>query len=245
MTDAGDSGAKPIHQSESYPQLISLAVHELRTPASVVGGYLRMLQRDGDPALSERQRKMIDEAAKSCGRLVELVAELSDVGKLDAGLVTIAQEPLDFFSLVADVAEHVQEAEDREVRLEVRGPAAGARTAGDAKRLGAAIHAILRAILREMPSPSVVVAERRVGAGARSGQAVLVIAGEDTVQSAYEAEPAAFDEKRGGLGLALPIARRVIEAHGGRLSAPASAGQNSEVAARGAAVVTIPLETNC
>ena len=31
---------------DSYPQLLSLAVHEFRTPASVVGGYLRMLQRD-------------------------------------------------------------------------------------------------------------------------------------------------------------------------------------------------------
>ena len=31
-----------------YPRLMSLAVHEFRTPASVVGGYLRMLQRDGD-----------------------------------------------------------------------------------------------------------------------------------------------------------------------------------------------------
>ena len=36
--------------SATYPQLLSLAVHEFRTPASVVSGYLRMLQRDGDPA---------------------------------------------------------------------------------------------------------------------------------------------------------------------------------------------------
>jgi signal transduction histidine kinase len=244
MDDAADSAMQPNRQRESYPQLISLAVHELRTPASVVGGYLRMLQRDSDPALGERHRKMIDEAAKSCGRLVELVAELSDIGKLDAGITTIAREPLDFFSLVGDVAGHVHEAEDREVRLEVRGPAAGARTLGDSARLGAAIQAILRAILREMPSPSVVVAERRVGTGARSGAAVLVVASEEAVQGAYEAEPAAFDEKRGGLGLALPIARRVIDAHGGQLVAPASSSQNSEVAARGAAIVTIPLEIN-
>jgi two-component system cell cycle sensor histidine kinase PleC len=244
MDDAADAATKPIRHGESYPQLISLAVHELRTPASVVGGYLRMLQRDSDPPLGERQRKMIDEAAKSCGRLVELVAELSDIGKLDAGLTTIAREPLDFFSLVEEVAGHVHEAADREVRLELRGPAVGARTMGDSARLGAAIQAILRAIMREMPSPSVVVAERRVGTGARSGSAVLVIAREDAVQSAYDTEAAPFDEKRGGLGLALPIARRVIDAHGGRLSAPASSGSDSEVAARGAAVVTIPLETN-
>ena len=31
--------------SESYSQLLSLAVHEMRTPAGIVGGYLQMLQR--------------------------------------------------------------------------------------------------------------------------------------------------------------------------------------------------------
>src|SRR5262245_49815449 len=68
-----------------YAQLISLAVHEFRTPASVVGGYLRMLERDTDPTLSERQRKMIEEAGRSCARIVALVAELSEISKLDAG----------------------------------------------------------------------------------------------------------------------------------------------------------------
>ena len=55
-----------------YPPLLSLAVHEFRTPRQVVGGYLRMLQRDGGGPLTDRQRHMIDEAEKSCARLVAL-----------------------------------------------------------------------------------------------------------------------------------------------------------------------------
>ncbi len=39
-----------------YTRLISLAVHEMRTPASVVAGYLRMLQGAATPPLGERQR---------------------------------------------------------------------------------------------------------------------------------------------------------------------------------------------
>src|SRR5689334_9027221 len=85
------------------PQLLSLAVHEFRTPASVVGGYLRMLQRDSDPPLSERQRRMVDEAEKSCARLVAIVAELSDIGKLDGGAMSLGRQPLDLFSLVGEV----------------------------------------------------------------------------------------------------------------------------------------------
>ena len=83
-----------------YPPLISLAVHEFRTPASIVGGYLRMLHKDQDPPMSERQRRMIDEAEKSCARLVAIVAELSDIGKLDGGSIALAKRPVELFELL-------------------------------------------------------------------------------------------------------------------------------------------------
>ena len=225
---------------ESYPELLSLAVHELRTPASVVGGYLRMLQRNGDSPLSERQRKMIEEAEKSCARLVALIAELSDVSKLDAGFITLARQPLDAFALVAEVAELVHEARDREVRLEVRGQQDGAQLSGDAPRLRTAFDAIFRAILREKAGPCTVVAERRVETRAGRTSAILVVAEDVSVQAAYDREPGLFDEKRGGMGLALPLARRVIEGHGGRLWAPAAAGADDALA-RGSAIVALPI----
>src|SRR4051812_11403389 len=119
---------------EAYSQLLSLAVHELRTPTSVVGGYLRMLQRDSDGSLSERERKMIDAAARSCGRIAELINEMSDISKLDGGTAAVRLETFDLFAVVQEVAEGVVEGRDREVRLEVRGDAAGAPIAGDLAR---------------------------------------------------------------------------------------------------------------
>src|SRR5438552_16436101 len=114
--------------SDACARLLSLAVHELRTPASVVGGYLRMLQRDGE-SLTDRQRKMVDEAEKSCARIVALISELSDVAKLDAGLITLNRQPLDVFALLSEVAELVQEGKERDVRLDLRGEPAGATIA--------------------------------------------------------------------------------------------------------------------
>jgi K+-sensing histidine kinase KdpD len=226
---------------ENYPPLLSFCVHELRTPASVVAGYLRMLQRDTDTPLSERQRKMIDEAEKSCARLVAIVAELSELAKLDSGLIAVSRQPIDVFGLVAQVADLVQEAKDREVRLEVRGPETGARISGDPARLKNAFDAIFRTILREKPGPCTVVAERRLQQIDGRPHAVLIVAEESSVQSAYERPAGLFDEKRGGMGLALPLARRVIEAHGGRIWAPASTAPAAGSDARGGPVSDDPL----
>lgn len=231
--------------NESYPPLLSLAVHEFRTPASVVGGYLRMLQRDSD-GLSERHRKMIDEAEKSCARLVAIVAELSDIGKLDSGQLSLNHERLDIFALVTEVAEHVQEGRDREVRLDVRGET-GAEMMGDRTRLRDAFSAVFRAILREKGGPAVVVVDRRRAVVDAKTSAVVVIADEPSVQTAYERDRNAFDERRGGLGLALPLARRVIEGHGGSIWSPAAsgtpgdAGDHTDALTRGSAIVRLPL----
>jgi two-component system, OmpR family, sensor histidine kinase SenX3 len=226
--------------TDSYPQLLSLAVHEFRTPVSVVGGYLRMLQRDTESPLSERQRKMIDEAEKSCTRLVALIAELSELSKLDASQVTLGRQSLDVFTLVAEVADLVQEARDREVLLKVRGEKDGAIMSGDIPRLRTAFDAIFRAILREKAGPVTVIAERRVEIWEGRSAAVFVVAEEASVQAAYDRERGPFDEKRGGMGFALPLARRVIEGHGGQIWSPAADEENDPLR-RGSVIVALPI----
>ena len=228
----------PDLSAERSPQLLSLAVHEFRTPASIIGGYLRMLQRETDLSLSQRQRKMIDEAEKSCARLVALIGELSDIGKLDAGLIAMARERIDVFALVAEVAKHVHEAEERDVHLVVRGESSGAPVSGDSARLRSAFDAVFRAILREKSGPCTVVAERRRDVMHGQSYALLTVAEDGSSgRQALEASHAPFDDKRGGLGLALPLARRVIEVHGGVIWSPIA----DEVEARGAATIALPI----
>jgi len=244
MTPRGDDDNLERQANDSILSLavreVSLTVHEMRTPGSVVGGYLRMLLRETDPALSDRQRHMIEEANKSCARMMAIVDELSDIGKLDGGWITLARQPLDVFSLVAEVAELVHEARDREVHLTLRGEERGGRVSGDTTRLRAAFDAIFRAILREKPGLATVVAERRRVAQDGGAAAVVIVSDEASVQEAYERKPAPFYEKRGGLGLALPLARRIIEGHGGRLWSPAGAAETDPIA-RGSAIVSLPL----
>jgi signal transduction histidine kinase len=222
----------------AYPQLLSLAVHEFRTPASVVSGYLRMLQRDTEHPLTSRQSKMVDEAEKSCARLVTLVGELSEISNLDSGTARLAQQSIDVFALAQELAGSVQESGGNDVHLEFLGESAGASMTGDIARLRTALSAIFRAILREQVSPCTVVADCRFRHTGDERSAVIVVADKDTVQTAYDSPPGQFDERRGGLGLALPIARRVIEAHGGRLWSPAGVPDHK---GKGTAIIVLPL----
>jgi hypothetical protein len=144
------------------------------------------------------------------------------------------------FALIGEVAGSVQEARDRDVRLEVRGQTDGARLSGDTARLRTAFDAIFRAILREKGGPTLVVAERRLVTIDGVTSAVIAVGEEPYVEAAYQSASGPFDEHRGGLGLALPLARRVIEGHGGRLLSAAAVNGGDPVV-RGSAIISLPI----
>ncbi|HEX7794865.1 MAG TPA: HAMP domain-containing sensor histidine kinase [Vicinamibacterales bacterium] len=225
--------------TKSYAQLLSLAVHEFRTPVSVVGGYLRMLQRDTEHPLSDRHRKMVEEAERSCARIVALIGELNEVSKLDDPIAPLPEEPFDLFAVIREVAGETHEASDRGVQLKMRGPSSGAPLKGDLVRVHRALSSLVRAVLREQQDDGIVIVDCQLKRDRSRATAVVAIANDAEVAAALEAAPTTFDERRGGLGLILPIARRVIEHHGGQLWSPPS--EKAGFGSKSAVVLSIPV----
>ena len=225
--------------TKTNAQLLSLAVHEFRTPVSIVGGYLRMLQRDTEDPLSDRHRKMVEEAEKSCARIVALISELNEIAKLDDPLAPLPEESFDLFALLREVGGETHEAADRGVRLNVRGAASGAPLKGDLIRIHRALGSLVRAVMREQQDDGVVVVDCKLTRERSKTTATIVIANEDEAAAALDAPKTAFDDRRGGLGLILPIARRVIEHHGGQLWSPPS--EKVGFGSKSAVVLSIPV----
>lgn len=207
MTDAPD-----------WPKVLSLTVHEFRTPLTVVAGYLRMLSTDRVGPLTDQQRRVVEEAERSCARLSALLGEASDVAHFHEGRLTFMRGPVALARLLEGVA--VPETPERSVKVVVGSGAGEWTLQGDATRLGMSLSAIAVATSRESADGGVlhVVPELRDVDGTR--QAFVAMGSEalahEILTSPLAALPA-FDATRGGSGLSLVLARRVLEEHGARL----------------------------
>ncbi|HEX5473909.1 MAG TPA: HAMP domain-containing sensor histidine kinase [Vicinamibacterales bacterium] len=204
-----------------WPKLLSLSVHEFRSPLTVVGGYLRMLLKESAGPLGTSQRRLLEEAERGCGRLSALLVEISDLANLEGDKATFNRQPTDLRSVLKETVAQLPPLPDREVRIEMTladGPAA---LTGDPTRLRTALGAVLMALRRELVTSDCLLVREAANGGPAACD--LRIGDPDTLE-AIEAEREdlpVFDEWRGGCGLSLPVARRVIEAHGGRIwSAP-------------------------
>ena len=224
---------------ELGPALLSLAVHELRTPATVVAGYIRMLLRLRGNTLTDEQRKFVQGAERSCDHLTNLLAELGDLSKLAAGSVTFRRAEVQLFRLAEEVVADLSIPSDRGIRFEVRGADIDAAIMGDRDWLRVALRGLFSAPLRERVEPGVLLVECALRREAGRGLALVGAGESDAVASLLRASPSrwgSLDQLRAGLGFALPVAKLVIDAHNGRVGSPR--GPN-----RGAAVaVAVPLK---
>ena len=221
-----------------WPKVLSLAVHEFRTPLTVVAGYLRMLSTDRVGPLTEAQKRVVDEAERSCARLSALLAEVSEVAHFHQGRLTFLRTPVELARVLSAITL----------------PGTGPRSAvivgngvgdvtvdGDATRLGLALSAVAAATARESldDQPLHVVPALRDVTGGR--EAFLAMGTEplarEILASPVTALPA-FDATRGGSGLSLVVARQVLEDHGARLyGAPGDRP-------RAGAGIALPLSSN-
>lgn len=223
-----------------WPRLLSLSVHELRTPISVVSGYLRMVLKETAGTLDDRYRRMLEEGEKSCARLAALVAEMSELSALEAGNAAFKRAPIDLRTVLAEAIASLPDVADRtvNVRLEIGdGPAL---IEGDSPRLKTAFASIFHGLRREVVSTDQLIVRERTAEFRGKPASWIAVADQDHIESLSSADESAltaFDEWRGGCGLSLAVGRRIIEGHSGGIWSPADGPKT-------AAVIALPLRSD-
>ena len=221
-----------------WPRLLSLSVHELRTPISVVAGYLRMVLKDPSGTLDGQYRHFLEEGAKSCDRLAGLVAEMSELSALESGKAAFKRAPFDLRAVLADAIAALPDVPERTVDVELTTGDGPAVIEGDSPRLKTALAAILHGLRREVVSTDRLIVRERTGEYSNKPAAWIAIAEAEHIDSVANARLdslTTFDEWRGGCGLSLAVARRIIDGHAGGVWSLAEGPKT-------AAVVALPLK---
>ena len=195
-----------------------------------------MLLTDRAGAVTDQQRRLLAEAEKSCGRISALVTELSDLGHIEGGTAPFTQSPMDLRAVLAEAIQSLPPVPDRDMTVSLTTGEGPATIAGDAARIKTAIAAVVYALRRELIGSTELAVRERSGAfdGRPASWIVIGDAGQiDAIASTPRDSFAVFDEWRGGCGLSLAVARRVFDAHGGALWAPAEG-------AKAGAIIVLP-----
>ena len=204
--------------------------HELRTPLNGVLGYAQLLQRDA--SLSGAQHEAVEAIAKCGSQLLDLINDVLDLSKIEAGRLDIEAAPTDLSRLVADLKYIVAEAADR------KGLQLSLTVAADVPRVVVLDGRHLRQVLLNLLGNAV----KFTAAGdvrltvARAGEEELRFEVADTGPGIEPEELteifAAFSQTRtgaaaGGTGLGLTISDRLITRMGGRLRVESTLGVGS------------------
>jgi len=91
--------------SRKKSEFVTVASHELRTPLTSIRGFISMLKRQALGPLNEEQQKSLTVVGDEIDHLVDLVNQLLDLGRIEAGQMRLDLEPLAFRTFLDRIVE--------------------------------------------------------------------------------------------------------------------------------------------
>ncbi len=206
--------------------------HEIRTPLNGVIGLAEVLARTD---LDDSQRGMLKTMVASADALNQLLCDLLDFNRLEAGKIEIANEAFDLASVVAEAADlFAYQARANGLEFEVRiDDAARRRVLGDASRLKQILTNLISNALKFTPKGrvSLTVApglmDNRCYFEVRDSGVGFDPADAERLFGRFEQADGSITRKYGGTGLGLAICRQLAELMGGTISAAGQPGQGA------------------
>ena len=210
---------------------VSVVSHELKTPVSIIKGYAGTLAREDiepDPAFVRESAQIIVEEAD---RLTELIDNLLDASRIQAGALSLDLRPLDVVTLIQKTVERFRCQTDKH-QIIVDTPERLPLVRADDRRLRQALDNLISNAIKYSPEGGKIVV------GARSqGDKVLVFVRDEGIGISEEDQEAIFESfyridsglKRStqGAGLGLYLVKAIVQAMGGEVWVESEPGRGS------------------
>jgi len=222
---------KALDRSKS--EFLSIASHEVRTPLTVIKSSLDVLVANKAFTYTTDQRQLIAFCQQSVERLIQLVKDILDVSKIEAGVLQIQFIPTSLNELVTKCLFWVPQLPGGQgIEVEARLPSEPAMVSADPGRIMQVLENLISNALKfSKPGGKVTIdlveheAEYEIVVSDQ-GKGIAAEHLERIFGKFYQVEESATREQ-GGTGLGLAICKGIIKAHRGRIWAESELGKGS------------------
>jgi signal transduction histidine kinase len=219
---------------------IAIASHELRTPLGLVLGYASMLKDETGGAAAEKLNVVVQSAL----HLRELIEDMVNLRHLETGETALQLTTFDIQDWVRSVCADCDSlATAKRQTISIQLPSEPIQIYADRAQITIVLNNLLTNAVKFTPDGGHIVVRADLGEGdawisvADSGVGIPPTDLERIFERFYQVEPH-LTRRQGGMGLGLPIAKEMVELHGGRIWAESVVGKGSRF------TFTLPLKTS-
>jgi PAS domain S-box-containing protein len=212
--------------NDKKDEFIGLASHELKTPLTSIQGYLQILSND---IAEERRKEFLRRTSQQVKKLNNLVSDLLDISKIQAGKLQFNPAPFDLCQVVRDAIELITYSNNNHT-VHLQTDVNELALNGDSQRVEQVILNLLTNAIRYAPG----VFEINVHISEENGVAKVGVRDrgigipEDKLNEIFSRFYRITENKNvSGLGLGLYLSQQIIERHHGRIWAESKVGEGS------------------
>ena len=229
--------------SKMKDRFLGIATHDIKAPLAEVEGYMRALSDGTVDPCSDRGKQWIERSRIRLEGMRRLVTDLLDISRIESGHVMSEKTQVDILALAKEAYETFRvQAEEANLTLTMKAPDTLSTVCGSEDRLRQIIENLLSNAIKFTDEGGVTLAvseEETERDGVKKREIVLAIS--DTGMGIPEEDLAhIFDDfyrvrggkKREGVGLGLAIVHRLVEAHGGTITAESTVGKGTTFTVR-------------
>lgn len=209
---------------QAKDDVLSIASHQLRTPATGVKQYIGMLQGGFAGELSKEQQKLLKEAYVSNERQLHIIDEMLHVARIDTGQLRLQYEDVNLADLLRTIIrDHRQTIHERKQTINLMAPRKSIWIQADSQYLRMALENIIGNASKYTYSGG------SITVSLRGGKENITIKIRDTGVGIDKKDfPLIFQKfsrihnelsrQTAGSGVGLYVAKKIIDMHGGTIS---------------------------
>lgn len=231
--------------SRAKSEFLANVSHELRTPLNAILGFSELLKEDSSGVSNEKQQNYLNRIYSSGERLLELVNDIIDLSKIDAGSVGLGLSEFNLSDIVNNIFSIFKErAENKNIKVTAKIENGVKDIIADVGKIKQILSCLLSNAIKFTPAGG------SIHIRAQAPQADFVeVSVEDTgigikpedipkLFKPFSLLEPVYTKTTKGTGLGLALAKGLVELHGGKIWVESKYGKGSKF------IFTIPVQQN-